>query len=315
MTWLNGVPYDTRDSPFLDEMKLSAAEYQTHSLSIANSHYDKDAAAEAKLRTLVDFCDAYAQWRPASEGKSSFSAAHAASWLPDNIDSDDEPVPAAAPAAAAAENAPAAAVAAAAVETKRPAPARGRRQRAAAAAGSDSDSGSHSDSDSSDGSSDDDQDSVGEEAASHADEAEYLPDRIIAKKTVAWRDFYLIHWLGYSAAERTWEPAPFFDQWCTRQTHEYEATRQPLRILALKVRPLGLGDDGKTAPEYYYEVQWQGRTETSMEREQLMCDEYPDAVKDWEQREQTRLSSRKHHLSAQHHLREQPATKRRRTGN
>jgi hypothetical protein len=64
VTWLNGVPYDARDSPFLNEMKVTAAEYQTHSLAIANNHYDKDAASEAKLRVLVDFCDAYAQWQP-----------------------------------------------------------------------------------------------------------------------------------------------------------------------------------------------------------------------------------------------------------
>ena len=35
VTWLNGVPYDTRDSPFLEEMKLSAAEYQTHYRQLA----------------------------------------------------------------------------------------------------------------------------------------------------------------------------------------------------------------------------------------------------------------------------------------
>jgi hypothetical protein len=66
VTWLNGVPYDTHDSPFLDEMKLSAAQYQTHSLAIANSHYDKDVASEAKLRELVDFCDKYAAWSGSS---------------------------------------------------------------------------------------------------------------------------------------------------------------------------------------------------------------------------------------------------------
>ena len=48
------------------------------------------------------------------------------------------------------------------------------------------------------------------------DEDEYLPDRIVAKKTVQWKDFYLVHWLGFTAAERTWEPAAFFDQYCTK---------------------------------------------------------------------------------------------------
>ncbi len=66
VTWLNGMPYDARDSPFLQEMKLTAAEYQTHSLAIANRHYDKDAASEAKLRELVDFCDSYSHWQGAA---------------------------------------------------------------------------------------------------------------------------------------------------------------------------------------------------------------------------------------------------------
>ena len=57
-----GLPRELHS--FLNEMKLTAAEYQTHSLTIANNHYDKDAASEAKLRVLVDFCDAYAQWQP-----------------------------------------------------------------------------------------------------------------------------------------------------------------------------------------------------------------------------------------------------------
>jgi hypothetical protein len=46
VTWLNGVPYDAHDSPFLQELKVSAAEYQSHSLAIANRHYDKDVASE-----------------------------------------------------------------------------------------------------------------------------------------------------------------------------------------------------------------------------------------------------------------------------
>jgi hypothetical protein len=92
VTWLNGVPYDTRDSPFLNEMKLTAAEYQTHSLAIANNHYDKDAASEAKLRVLVDFCDSYSQWQPHDEAAAVGAAAGGkeAAMLSENVDSDDE---------------------------------------------------------------------------------------------------------------------------------------------------------------------------------------------------------------------------------
>jgi hypothetical protein len=54
VTWLNGVPYDTRDSPFLQGMKLTAAEYQTHSLAIANN---PNIAAE---NLAFDFCRMWA---------------------------------------------------------------------------------------------------------------------------------------------------------------------------------------------------------------------------------------------------------------
>ena len=291
VTWLNGVPYDARDSSFLEEMKLSAAEYQTHSLSIANSHYDKDAAAEAKLRVLVDFCDAYAQWRPSGEEKAAGSSSSAVG-LPENIDSDeegDEAMPAADVADLAAspvESAPSSPSGGSVGESKQ----RGRvalktaatrRRRKAASSGSGCDSDSESDPDSSSSSSsgsDADSDLDDESQEPFNDKVEYMPDRIVAKKTVGWRDFYLIHWLGYGAAERSWEPAAFFDQWCTKQTYEYEQARRPQRILALKIRAPRPGTDGKEAAERFYEVQWQSRSETSMEREQLMRDEYPDAV-------------------------------------
>ena len=92
VTWLNGVPYATRDSPFLNEMKLTAAEYQTHSLAIANNHYDKDAASEAKLRVLVDFCDAYAQWQPdpATVAGVGRAASGKEAKVSENIDSDED---------------------------------------------------------------------------------------------------------------------------------------------------------------------------------------------------------------------------------
>ena len=50
----------------------------------------------------------------------------------------------------------------------------------------------------------------------------YIPQRVLAKKTVfeaaagnnssRWHDRYLILWEGYSPAEATWEPTPFFDE-------------------------------------------------------------------------------------------------------
>jgi hypothetical protein len=128
------------------------------------------------------------------------------------------------------------------------------------------------------------------------DAAEYLPDRIIAKKTVQWKDFYLIHWLGYTAAERTWEPVAYFDQYCTKQTHDYERARRPQRILALKPRP--------SAQELVFEVQWQGRSssESSMEREAAVREDFPELVKEWE-----RVASRKHPRSADEDAGEPPA--------
>jgi hypothetical protein len=318
VTWLNGVPYDTHDSPFLNGMKLTAAEYQTHSLAIANSHYDKDAASEAKLRVLVDFCDAYSQWQPDEKGGAgSASSFSGRSDSKDNVDSDDDErglvnsgpadmevgaddsAPAGASASSSFGSSSAAPFAASSsstsalpVEIKKPAR-RSAKARASSsarkkkAASSDSES---SDSSSSDGSDDEDED----EKAADADDAEYLPDRIIAKKTVAWQDFYLIHWLGYTAAERTWEPVAYFDQYCTKQTHDYEQARRPVRILGRKARPGGAGESKSAAQELFFEVQWQGRSsETSMEREGSMLEDFPDLVKDWQRREEER-NSRKH---------------------
>jgi hypothetical protein len=338
VTWLNGVPYDARDSSFLNEIKLSAAEYQTHSLAIANSHYDKDAASEAKLRVLVDFCDAYAQWLPDADGDDSKSSStrasgSASSRLPDNIDSDEDenmsPAPALEAEATVASFAPSdlevkevkqAAGAASlgsgpssgsaaeskeakkeppppppSTEFKRPSTRRKGRRSSSSWQDSGS-SSSDSESESSDGG--DEGEGEDDDQPAAQDEAEYLPDRIVAKKTVAWRDFYLIHWLGYTAAERTWEPAPFFDEYCTKQTHDYEQSRRPLRIASRKARPASPGES-KSAKEFCFEVQWQGRpaSETSMEREGLMREEFPDIVEEWEQRPQE-VQSRKHARSA-----------------
>jgi hypothetical protein len=321
VTWLNGVPYDSHDSPFLNEMKLTAAEYQTHSLAIANSHYDKDAASEAKLRVLVDFCDSYSQWQPDDKAGGAGSASASFSGLSDakdNVDSDDEggslnsgpadmelgednSAPAGASSASLASSSSAAAFAASALPSALPAeikkqPARPASAKARASSSSSarkkkktasSDGSDSSDSDSSSSSSDDENE---DEQAADADDAEYLPDRIIAKKTVGWQDIYLIHWLGYTAAERTWEPAAYFDQYCTKQTHDYEQARRPVRILARKARP----GDSKSAQELFFEVQWQGRSsETSMEREESMLEDFADVVKDWQRREEER-KSRKH---------------------
>jgi hypothetical protein len=329
VTWLNGVPYDTHDSPFLNEMKLTAAEYQTHSLAIANSHYDKDAASEAKLRVLVDFCDSYSQWQPdeRSGAGSGSSSSSGRSDSKDNVDSDDEggslnsgpsdmelgEDDSAAPLAAAgasssslASLSAAAPFAASASTSAQPAeikkqPAQRPAARAKARASSSSSARKKkkaSDSDSSDSSSSsEDEDENQDEQAADDDDAEYLPDRIIAKKTVRWQDFYLIHWRDYTAAERTWEPVAYFDQYCTKQTHDYEQARRPVRIVARKARP----GDSKSAQEFLFEVQWQGRSsETSMERESSVQEDFPDLVKDWQRREEER-KSRKHPRSAAGH--------------
>jgi hypothetical protein len=408
VTWLNGVPYDTRDSSFLNEMKLTAAEYQTHSLAIANNHYDKDAASEAKLRVLVDFCDAYAQWQPDDNLSVSAGAAAAASGrgaggkeakaaatvtLSENLDSDEDdeaageddvkarsssspvarkPAGAAASHDAAAQQsrlvgehqeevkdqdgdvameassadvgdkAGAGSAAASSVDTgreiKRSSSTRAaktikatqanRSQPVAAASagaagvgssssaasrkplasqrgskkrkrrdlsdhdesGSDSSSSSSSSDPESDSDNDDDADAFKQD-----NEKEYLPDRIVAKKTVQWQDYYLVHWIGFTAAERTWEPAAFFDQYCTKQTYGYQQARRPLRIMAQKVRPPRFGPKqprgaasagGGKAETFFYELQWQGQSETTMEAEEDLRQAYPDLIKTWQQQQQ-----------------------------
>jgi hypothetical protein len=422
VTWLNGVPYDTRDSPFLQEMKVTAAEYQTHSLAIANNHYDKDAASEAKLRVLVDFCDAYARWQPdpataaaatagAGRAASSGKEAKAADKLSENLDSDDEEVdelakeaaasapvaPAAAAALAVLDNdhagsgpadmqlgndegdqpepasaAPAAfgagagagsgagsgsasssipaaspvlaaateirpsraaktkagealqrsgagagagAGAAAAVEHKEaqgagPPPKKQRVARQARKPRTSRDARDLSDDSASDSesststssSSSSDQDSDEEDARiqqAQPDETEYMPDRIVAKKTVGWQNFYLVHWLGFTAAERTWEPAAFFDEYCTKQTYDYEQARRPLRIQSQRPRRIASSSESKrgaaatSSTSLYYEVQWHGQSETTMELAAEMAEEHPDLVKDWEQREAERKSRKR----------------------
>jgi hypothetical protein len=214
VTWLNGVPYDTHDSPFLNDMKLTAAEYQTHSLAIANSHYDKDAASEAKLRVLVDFCDAYSQWQPDDKAAGASSSSSSSSGLfggKDNVDSDDEggsgpadmelgdddsvPSPVSASASSSAASASSSVLP---VEIKKQPARRTARAKARTSSSSASKKKKASDSDSSasDSSSSDDSDNEDEDENDPEDDAEYLPDRIIAKKTVGWQDYYLIHWLG-----------------------------------------------------------------------------------------------------------------------
>ena len=73
VTWLNGLPWnktEAGDQQFLEEMKLSAARFQMHSLATANTLYDKadklaggssqDSASYARMVELIDFCEAYA---------------------------------------------------------------------------------------------------------------------------------------------------------------------------------------------------------------------------------------------------------------
>jgi hypothetical protein len=492
VTWLNGVPYDAHDSPFLQELKVSAAEYQSHSLAIANRHYDKDVASEIRLRELVDFCDKYAQWsvqHPVSAaagqlvGRSNKpKGAGVAGRRTDNVDSDDEGFPATASTvpvssqsgpsvepAASASDAAAAGLAGAAgggagsgsglgfgavpvsgpgcfaapillddaaayladddVEIVTPpstsfglsraaatksgksakeppltaaqasaigqarllgtsddeddALARGSGgsgsgfglgaaqtehgsswferdddAEAAASAADDHDAarGGNLDSDDDDGASSGtegkgDRKSFqrgrgrrgggrgergtgsrrpppplppGQQQRQQRDDQQlYMPEHIIAKKTVRWKHLYLIHWRGFSESERTWEPAEFFDEYCTLQTTAYERKRVPVRIVSERSRnrpasrstatasagaaasAAGAGSgagSGSTQSQsqtqsvlVYYEMEWKGQRETSLE---LASDldslaDWPGLLKDWQAREAQRLA-RKH---------------------
>jgi hypothetical protein len=73
VTWLNGLPFDS-DRAFLQEMQVSAAAYQTHSLAIANSYYDRGAVSYERLLRLVNFCEAYAKRSTGSGSKSTVSS-------------------------------------------------------------------------------------------------------------------------------------------------------------------------------------------------------------------------------------------------
>ncbi len=475
VTWLNGVPYDAHDSPFLQELKVSAAEYQSHSLAIANRHYDKDVASEIRLRELVDFCDKYAQWsilHPVSAaagqlqlGRSNKSATGGAGRRMDNVDSDDEGFPATSSSqsgpsvmsAAFASDAAAAALAGSAgagsgsgsgfggASTTRqgssstpilldnapvhladddveilppPSTSFGLSRAAATRSGKaakeppltaaqasavgqarllgtsdDEDdafargggggggaggggfgfehgrSGSppwidHDDDAAPAASAADDHDAGGGNLDSDDDGAPtpswteckgdrktkssqrgrgrggtgsrrpppppppgqaqrrrddpqlYMPEHIVAKKTVRWKNLYLIHWRGFSESERTWEPAEFFDEYCTLQTTAYESKRVPVRIVSERTRnrpasrtsasagASGAGacagsgagsgsaqsqSQSQTHGVVYYEIEWKGQRETSLE---LASDlrAWPGFLKDWQAREAQRLA-------------------------
>jgi hypothetical protein len=149
-----------------------------------------------------------------------------------------------------------------------------------------------------------------------------MPEHIIAKKTVRWKHLYLIHWRGFSESERTWEPAEFFDEYCTLQTTAYERQRVPVRVVSERTRnrpasrstatasasagaaasAAGAGSGtgsgsgaGSQSVLVYYEMEWKGQRETSLE---LASDldglaAWPGLLKDWQAREAQRLA-RKH---------------------
>jgi hypothetical protein len=479
VTWLNGVPYDAHDSPFLQELKVSAAEYQSHSLAIANRHYDKDVASEIRLRELVDFCDKYAQWSiqhpvAAAAGQLGRSnktkGASGAGRRTDNVDSDDEGYPATVPFSSQSSVGSASASDAAAVGSRGFAGSAGAGSGSGSGASSgqgsfaapilldDAASAVHLADDDVEivtppstsfglsraaatksgksakeppltaaqasaigqarllGTSDDEDDALARggdgggsgfgldsaqtdgspswfdhddvEAADDHDAARggnldsddddaapsgtdgkgdlksetklsrqrggqgrggtgsrrpppppppgqqqrqqqrddqqlYMPEHIIAKKTVRWKNLYLIHWRGFSESERTWEPAEFFDEYCTLQTTAYERKRVPVRIVSERSRnrpasrstatasagaaasAAGAGSgagSGSTQSQsqtqsvlVYYEMEWKGQRETSLE---LASDldslaDWPGLLKDWQAREAQRLA-RKH---------------------
>jgi len=295
VTWLNGVPYDAHDSPFLQEIKVSAAEYQTHSLAIANRHYDKDAASEVRLRELVEFCDKYSAWSVLNPVAAASGQLGRLSTRDDNVDSDDEgfcsvdPLPRrpkrSAPELAAASASEAASFVALDeddVEVKAHAAATGRARLlddvddapVDSFAGAGADGGERKE-------------------AKKPDDQLYMPEHIIAKKTVRWKNYYLIHWRGYSESERTWEPAEFFDEYCTAQTHAYHKSRVPVKIVSQRTRPGSeSGAAGSAESVLYFEVQWQGHRDTSLE---VLADvealaAWASVFKEWQAREAQRLA-------------------------
>jgi hypothetical protein len=129
----------------------------------------------------------------------------------------------------------------------------------------------------------------GQQQQQRADQQLYWPEHIIAKKTVRWKNLYLIHWRGFGESERTWEPADFFDEYCTLQTTAYERKRVPVRVVSERTRNrpafrtsasagasgAGAGAGSGLAQSHsqsqsqtvlvYYELEWQGQRETSLE--------------------------------------------------
>lgn len=56
---------------------------------------------------------------------------------------------------------------------------------------------------------------------------EYYVDRILDKKTVDGRDFYLIHWQGYTDADNTWKPLECLTG-CDKALREFNESAKPL---------------------------------------------------------------------------------------
>jgi hypothetical protein len=265
VTWLNGVPYDAHDSPFLQEIKVSAAEYQTHSLAIANRHYDKDVASELRLRELVDFCDKYSAWSVLHPVAAASGQLGRLSVREDNVDSDDEGFESVAPLPRAARPKPAIVAGSGSassaidltLETREgkeakqePKETKEARAQAAAAGRARLVQDDDFDDDEGFGSLASEGDGSGLEGKAEEDESLYMPEHIIAKKTVRWKNYYLIHWRGFSESERTWEPAEYFDEYCPAQTYPYHQKRIPVKIVSERTRShtkTGLGSSAGSA--------------------------------------------------------------------
>lgn len=222
-------------------------------MRIANQLYDKDVAAEDRLRELVDFCETYAVRSQTVQSSVSVEPED------DNVDSDDDDFYATAPLP----------------------PRRKPRKRSSSSAKhtdkrkkdmniSDMDTDEEREQLHQDVSEDQSLDkerkeqeegSETESAAAAAASALFLPERVVGKKTKRWQNYYLVHWHGYTDADNSWEPAEFYEQHWSDLVQAYEASRVPERIVSKRFR---LRPKEQTTLEYY-EVQWAGQKETTLE--------------------------------------------------
>lgn len=73
---------------------------------------------------------------------------------------------------------------------------------------------------------------------------------------------------GYSDAESTWEPVAFYEEHWSDLVKAYLQTRQPEHIVQKKLR---ISKSTSSDEEFeFYEVQWLGQKETTLERASLI---------------------------------------------